>query len=77
MNKTKDLKPQITTYLERERENWVFCHGFRERERERVGFSAKVERERAEFLTKESRVFGQGLEREKVGFSAMNLDRES
>ena len=28
-------------------------------------------------MTKESRVFGQGLEREKVGFSAMNLERES
>ena len=63
MKKTQDSKLQIAMALERERE--------------RVGFSAKVERERAEFLTKESRVFGQGLEREKVGFSAMNLERES
>ena len=30
MNKTQDLKPQITTDLERERESWVFGHGFRE-----------------------------------------------
>ena len=49
--------------LERERESWVFGHGFRERER--VGFA------------KESWVFGQGLEIEKVGFSTMNLERES
>ena len=51
MNKTQDPKLQIATDLERERErerereSCVFGHGFRER----VGFSTKVEKERARF----------------------------
>ena len=55
MNKTQDLKTQITTDLEKE--SWVFGHGFRER-----GLS----------FWSESWFFGQNLEREKAGFSAMN-----
>ena len=39
MNKTKDLKPQITTYLERERERTGFFAMVLERERESWVFS--------------------------------------
>ena len=50
MNKTKDLKPQITTYLERERE------------RERTGFFAMVlERERERELGFQPRLRERGL----------------
>ena len=61
--------------IERERERWVFGHGFRERESWVFGHGFR-ERERVGFA-KESWVFGQGLEIEKVGFSTMNLERES
>ena len=72
MNKTQDPKLQIATDLERER--LVFGHGFRERER--VGFSAKVERERGPgFWSKRVGFWLRFREREKAGFSAMNLER--
>ena len=75
MNKTQDLKLQIATDLERERERVGFlAMGL---ERERVGFSAKVERERGSgFRSKRVGFWLRFREREKAGFSAMNLERE-
>ena len=83
MNKTQDLKLQITMDLEREREkeSWVFGHRFRERERE-LGFRPRLrEREGRVFGLRELG-FGQGLEREREswdfghGFRERERERE-
>ena len=69
-NQTQNSKLKTQINEQNPRSETINNHRFRERE---LGFWPWVQRERAEFLAKESWVFGQNLEREKAGFLTMNI----